>query len=99
MSNNDFGLKNIGIVQSERIKRNLPVERLVEDILINKEGEVGLNGAVMVDTGQFTGRSPLDKYIVDEPSSNQNIWWGDVNRKIKIILFPLKRFSILLKNI
>jgi len=87
MSNNDFGLKNIGIVQSERIKRNLPVERLVEDILINKEGEVGLNGAVMVDTGQFTGRSPLDKYIVDEPSSNQNIWWGDVNRKIKNEIF------------
>ena len=87
MSNNDLGLKNIGIIQSERIKRNLPMEKLVEDILINKEGKVGLNGAVMVDTGQFTGRSPLDKYIVDEPSSNQNIWWGDVNRKINNEIF------------
>ena len=41
----------------------------------------------MVDTGQFTGRSPLDKYIVDEASSNQNIWWGDVNRKISNEIF------------
>ena len=66
MTNNDLDLKNIGITQSTRIKRNLPVESLIEDIVLNKEGKIGLNGAVMVDTGQFTGRSPLDKYIVDE---------------------------------
>jgi phosphoenolpyruvate carboxykinase (ATP) len=87
MTNNDLDLKKIGITQSTRIKRNLPVEGLIEDIVLNKEGKIGLNGAVMVDTGQFTGRSPLDKYIVDEVSSNQNIWWGDVNRKISNEIF------------
>ena len=87
MTNNDLDLKKIGITQSTRIKRNLPVEGLIEDIVLNKEGKIGLNGAVMVDTGQFTGRSPLDKYIVDEASSNQNIWWGDVNRKISNEIF------------
>jgi phosphoenolpyruvate carboxykinase (ATP) len=87
MTNNDLDLKKIGITQSTRIKRNLPVEGLIEDIVLNKEGKIGLNGAVMVDTGQFTGRSPLDKYIVDEESSNQNIWWGDVNRKISNEIF------------
>ena len=64
MTNNDLVLKINGITQSTRIKRNLPVEGLIEDIVLNKEGKVGLNGAVMVDTGQFTGRSPLDKYIL-----------------------------------
>jgi len=87
MTNNDLDLKKIGITQSTRIKRNLPVEGLIEDIVLNKEGKIGLNGAVMVDTGQFTGRSPSDKYIVDEASSNQNIWWGDVNRKISNEIF------------
>jgi len=87
MTKNDLGLKKIGITLSEKIKRNLPVECLIEDIVLNKEGKVGLNGAVMVDTGQYTGRSPLDKYIVDEISSNQNVWWGDVNRKISNEIF------------
>ena len=87
MTNNNLDLKIIGITQSTRIKRNLPVERLIEDIVLNKEGKIGLNGAVMVDTGQFTGRSPLDRYIVDEASSSQNIWWGDVNRKISNVIF------------
>ena len=41
----------------------------------------------MVDTGKYTGRSPKDKYIVDEDSSNNNIWWGDVNQKISEEIF------------
>ena len=41
----------------------------------------------MVDTGLFTGRSPLDKYIVEEATSSENIWWGDVNRKISSEIF------------
>ena len=65
----------------------MPVERLIEEILINGEGVIGLKGAIMVDTGTYTGRSPNDKYFVDEPSSNEKLWWGPVNKKIKEEIF------------
>ena len=64
------------------IYRNLSTERLIEEGLINKETKMSMNGAVMVDTGIYTGRSPKDKYIVEENSTKDNIWWGDVNQKL-----------------
>ena len=87
MTLNNLGLDKLGITRAERIVRNPPVESLIEDIVLNKEGKIGLNGAVMVDTGRFTGRSPLDKYIVDEPTTSDNVWWGSVNRKISEEIF------------
>ena len=57
MTVNHLGLDKLGITQTEGIKRNLPVERLIENIILNKEGTIGMNGAAMVDTGLFTGRS------------------------------------------
>ena len=80
-------LNEIGITQDKNIYRNLPVEVLIEESVINGEGVIGMNGALMVDTGVYTGRSPDDKYFVDEPSSNNNIWWGSVNRKVKEHVF------------
>jgi len=87
MTLNNLGLDKLGITRAERIVRNPPVESLIEDIVLNKEGKIGMNGAVMVDTGRFTGRSPLDKYIVDEPTTSDNVWWGSVNRKISEEIF------------
>ncbi len=83
----ESSLSNLGIDRKKNIKRNLPVERLIEEIIINGEGVIGLEGAVMVDTGTYTGRSPNDKYFVDEPSSNEKLWWGPVNKKIKKEIF------------
>ena len=48
----------------------------------SNEGVIGLNGALMVDTGEFSGRIPNDKFIVDESSSTEKIWWGEVNQKL-----------------
>ena len=87
MTLNNLGLDKLGITRAERIVQNPPVESLIEDIVLNKEGKIGMNGAVMVDTGRFTGRSPLDKYIVDEPTTSDNVWWGSVNRKISEEIF------------
>jgi len=87
MTVNHLGLDKLGITQTDRVRRNLPVEKLIEDMILNKEGTIGMNGAAMVDTGLFTGRSPLDKYIVEEATSSENIWWGDVNRKISSEIF------------
>ena len=80
-------MHNLGIKQLDNFYRNLPVKDLVHHIVQNKEGLVGLRGAAMVDTGIYTGRSPDDKYFVDEPSSRDKIWWGSVNKKIDEKIF------------
>ncbi|HIB05104.1 MAG TPA: phosphoenolpyruvate carboxykinase (ATP) [Candidatus Marinimicrobia bacterium] len=87
MNGNDLGLDQLGLLDLTNVHRNLPVKELVDDIVKNGEGVIGLRGAAMVDTGIYTGRSPKDKYIVDEPSSNDKIWWGPVNRKISEDIF------------
>ena len=87
MNGNDLGLDQLGLKNLNDVYRNLPAKELVDDIVENGEGVVGLRGAAMVDTGIYTGRSPKDKYIVDEPSSNNKIWWGPVNRKISEDIF------------
>ena len=70
------------MIKNSNFKRNLHVDDLINDALKNNEGVLGLNGALMVDTGEFSGRIPNDKFIVDEESSTNNIWWGEVNQKI-----------------
>ena len=74
-----LGLNLIGIKDDLNFHRNLSVESLVDDIISNEEGILASTGAAIVDTGKYTGRSPKDKYIVDEDSSSDNIWWGNVN--------------------
>jgi phosphoenolpyruvate carboxykinase (ATP) len=66
----------------ERIHRNRSVAELVERAVRNGEGKLSSTGALSVLTGKYTGRSPKDKYIVDEPSVHDKIAWGDVNKPI-----------------
>ena len=83
----DLDLDKMGFTDLGQVLRNLPVEDIIENIVAHQEGTLGLNGAVMVDTGRYTGRSPKDKYFVDEESSNKNLWWGPVNAKIDESIF------------
>lgn len=83
----DLSLDKMGFTDLGQVLRNLPVEDIIENIIDHQEGTLGLNGAVMVDTGRYTGRSPKDKYFVDEESSNKNLWWGPVNAKIDESIF------------
>jgi len=63
---------------------NLSIPELVEHIITNKEGILSNSGAVMVRTGEFTGRSPGDKYIVDYGQAyDSEIEWGKVNQPLK----------------
>ena len=66
---------------------NPPIEKICEDIVLNKEGIISQLGAMMVDTGEFTGRSPDDKYFVEEEYSKDNLWWGPVNKKISTDIY------------
>lgn len=70
-----LGLKNLG-----QIHRNLTTPQLYEEILRRCEGVIGSLGPIVVDTGTYTGRSPKDKFIVKEPTSAQDVWWGEVNQ-------------------
>ena len=83
----NLDLTKLGISQNTNIYRNLPVESLIEETILNGEGVMGMKGAVMVDTGIYTGRSPKDKYFVEEDMSKDNLWWGEVNQKIDASIF------------
>ena len=64
------------------VRANLSVAELYEDAIRAGEGVVAAEGPLVVRTGKHTGRSPQDKFIVREPSSDDKIWWGEVNRPI-----------------
>ena len=83
----ELNLESLGLHNINQVHRNLSVESLIEETIKNGEGIIGPRGATIVDTGKFTGRSPKDKYIVDEPSSSDKIWWGSVNKKIDEKIF------------
>ncbi|AGT33188.1 phosphoenolpyruvate carboxykinase [Geobacillus genomosp. 3] len=68
------------LLQKPYVHHQLSVAELVEKVLQRNEGRLTHTGAVAVTTGKYTGRSPKDKYIVEEPSTKQTIDWGPVNQ-------------------
>jgi phosphoenolpyruvate carboxykinase (ATP) len=56
--------------------------QLYEHALARGEARLAEGGPLVVDTGEHTGRSPKDKFVVREPGSESRIWWGDVNSEI-----------------
>jgi phosphoenolpyruvate carboxykinase (ATP) len=61
---------------------NEPAPRLVEAAITRGEGLLADNGALVVRTGAFTGRSPEDKYVVASPATESEVWWGNVNHRV-----------------
>ncbi|CAN5746531.1 hypothetical protein BH23CHL8_BH23CHL8_06610 [soil metagenome] len=61
---------------------NLSVAELYEHALRRGEGVLAAGGPLVVRTGSHTGRSPGDRYIVDEPDSHDGVWWGGFNQPI-----------------
>ena len=62
--------------------RNLSTAELYEHAVRNGEGIISAHGSLVVRTGEHTGRSPRDKFIVRDPGSEDKIWWGPVNQPI-----------------
>jgi phosphoenolpyruvate carboxykinase (ATP) len=75
-------LSQHGIDASGRTYRNPTTSLLYAHALLRGDGRLAEGGPLVVDTGKFTGRSPKDKFLVDEPSSTDRIWWGEVNQKL-----------------
>jgi phosphoenolpyruvate carboxykinase (ATP) len=76
------GLRNTGPVYP-----GLPAASLVELALRRGEGALAANGALVAYTGARTGRSPKDRYVVNEPSCRDALWWGAVNRPLEPEVF------------
>ncbi|MCA1554119.1 MAG: phosphoenolpyruvate carboxykinase (ATP) [Chloroflexi bacterium] len=74
------GLEALGIRPQRDVYWNVIVPELYEHVARRNEGLVASGGPLVVNTGTHTGRSPRDKFIVCEPSSEGNIDWGAVNQ-------------------
>src|SRR5467141_3801938 len=75
------GLDREGI-RTDRIRWNLSTAAWYEEAVLRREGAIGAEGPLVCRTGQHTGRSPNDKFVVREPSSERHVHWGNVNRPI-----------------
>ncbi len=76
------GLDAVGLGRASRVHWNLSVAALYEEAVKRGEGAISIDGPIVCSTGKFTGRSPNDKFIVTEPSSDKHVAWGKVNRAI-----------------
>ena len=78
----DQRLEAAGIVDPASVFWNLSTAALYEEAIARREGTVVAGGPIVCRTGQHTGRSPNDRFLVEEPTSAGNIDWGTVNRPI-----------------
>ncbi|NGM63796.1 phosphoenolpyruvate carboxykinase (ATP) [Sphingobacterium sp. SGR-19] len=75
-------LRYLSISDTAKVNYQKDVPELVEKAILHREGVLSDTGALVASTGHFTGRSPQDRYIVDDPLSRTNIWWGEINQPI-----------------
>lgn len=85
---NEYGLKNpntsiadLGLKNVATAHWNLTPAELVEETILQGMGELTDTGALAIDTGEFTGRSPKDKFTVLDAETDKTVWWGDINIK------------------
>jgi phosphoenolpyruvate carboxykinase (ATP) len=83
-------LSGTGVHASRPVHANQTATALVAEAIRRHEGRFSADGAFMVQTGVHTGRSVQDKFVVDEPSVTNEIWWGKVNQRM-----PVERFNAL----
>ena len=78
----DIGLDNLG-----NVFWNMSSAELVEDTILLGEGVMTDSGAIAVNTGKFTGRSPEDRFIVCDEKTEKAVWWGKINKKFDVEKF------------
>ena len=88
------GLDREGI-RTARAHWNLSPAALYEEAVRRQEGLIAADGPLACRTGQYTGRSPNDKFVVREPSSEAEIAWGKVNRPMDAAQFDLLHQDLL----
>jgi phosphoenolpyruvate carboxykinase (ATP) len=82
-------LLKIGLKNTESIHYQLSPEELVNDTLRTGEGVLNDTGALVINTGEFTGRSPRDKFIVKDETTSSTIDWNEFNHPIEPRYFDI----------
>ena len=98
---NHYGIKNakaelsaFGLNPNGNLYWNLSQAELVEKTLLLKQGVLSDTGALSINTGEFTGRAPKDKFIVKDAKTANTVHWGDVN-----VAFDESKFDALYKKV
>ncbi|MGE0748450.1 MAG: phosphoenolpyruvate carboxykinase [Rhodospirillales bacterium] len=94
------GLDQHGIINAKAVHWNYTVPGLYHEALRRHEGVLAEGGGLVTVTGAYTGRSPKDKFIVKEPTTEKDIWWGSVNNAIAPESFEIvhKRITSYFQN-
>ncbi|MBS7809921.1 phosphoenolpyruvate carboxykinase (ATP) [Roseococcus pinisoli] len=87
-------LAGTGITSAHSVHANLTAASLVQQAMVRQEGRLSADGAFIGLTGQHTGRSVADKFVVDEPETTAQIWWGKVNQKL-----DAAKYEVFLKRV
>jgi phosphoenolpyruvate carboxykinase (ATP) len=75
----EYGIENHGIINAETVYWNLPTPMLYEEAIRRREGALTHLGPLVIRTGDHTGRSPNDRFVVKESTTEKDIWWGKIN--------------------
>ena len=73
-----ISLESYGIYNAN-VNYQLTAAQLQKDTILKGQGKLAKSGALAVNTGEFTGRSPMDRFIVKDNITKDKIWWGDIN--------------------
>jgi phosphoenolpyruvate carboxykinase (ATP) len=65
-----------------KVFSDLSQQKLIRQVKLRNEGQLTRTGAVVVKTGEITGRSPLDKYIVQTREEKDYFWWSETNQPL-----------------
>src|SRR5437762_10397433 len=82
-------------IAAERVRRNLSTAALYEDAVRRDEGVIAAEGPLACLTGQHTGRSPNDKFVVRDASVEREIAWGPINRPMDAAQFDVLHGDLL----
>jgi phosphoenolpyruvate carboxykinase (ATP) len=91
----DFGLESQGVATRATLHWNLVTARLVETAVAKREGKLSADGPLVVETGQHTGRSAQDKFIVRDAETAETVWWGKTNKPMEPAHFAALRQDFL----
>ena len=89
----DYALEYLGLHELGQVYWNASTPELYEHAIRRYEGQMAHLGPLVVNMGQHTGRAAKDKYVVDEPETTDDVWWGQVN-----VRYPEERFNALHKR-
>jgi len=74
-------LKELGLGNIDTAFWNLTPADLTEETILRGQGVLSDTGALVINTGEFTGRSPKDRFVVCDENTENSVWWGDINIK------------------